>query len=285
METVKLGEIEGFSQGLQASTGDQETTCPSEDYVRFIRIVDHTEDTQVIRYIKNPGAKYVVNEDDIVMIRYGSASMGLVGRGKRGVIANHIFKISPDEKRVHKPYLFYCLQSDAIQRVIWLANASSTMPALTCTIAGDLDIPLPALRSQRRIADLLFACDELMKNRQRRIRILEAMARTLYRECIRGDGGETSDRSIQEAPFWKRWNSLTASGRKINSMEFQSEVLAQDGHGLAQAQALGFVEIAGQRHRAGAQLHGRGSLGPADLQGMGGANLALALFTPAFLGD
>ena len=35
---------------------------------------------------------------------------------------------------------------------------------------------------QRRIADILSAYDDLMENNQRRIRILEAMARALYRE-------------------------------------------------------------------------------------------------------
>ena len=35
---------------------------------------------------------------------------------------------------------------------------------------------------QRRIADILSAYDELMENSQRRIRILEEMARALYRE-------------------------------------------------------------------------------------------------------
>ena len=35
---------------------------------------------------------------------------------------------------------------------------------------------------QRRIADILSAYDELIENSQRRIRILEAMTRALYRE-------------------------------------------------------------------------------------------------------
>ena len=40
----------------------------------------------------------------------------------------------------------------------------------------------PPLPVQRRIAGILSAYDELMENSQRRIRILEAMARALYRE-------------------------------------------------------------------------------------------------------
>jgi type I restriction enzyme S subunit len=37
---------------------------------------------------------------------------------------------------------------------------------------------------QRRIAGILSAYDELIENSQRRIRILEAMARGLYREWL-----------------------------------------------------------------------------------------------------
>jgi len=43
-------------------------------------------------------------------------------------------------------------------------------------------IPLPPLPIQRRIASILSAYDDLIENSQRRIRILETMARALYRE-------------------------------------------------------------------------------------------------------
>jgi type I restriction enzyme S subunit len=43
-------------------------------------------------------------------------------------------------------------------------------------------LSLPALPIQRRIAGILSAYDELIENSQRRIRILESMARALYRE-------------------------------------------------------------------------------------------------------
>jgi len=43
-----------------------------------------------------------------------------------------------------------------------------------------MPVPLPPLPVQRRIAGILSAYDELMENSLRRIRILEAMGRTLY---------------------------------------------------------------------------------------------------------
>jgi type I restriction enzyme S subunit len=42
--------------------------------------------------------------------------------------------------------------------------------------------PLPLLPVQQRIAGILSAYDELIENSQRRIKILESMARALYRE-------------------------------------------------------------------------------------------------------
>jgi len=43
-------------------------------------------------------------------------------------------------------------------------------------------VPVPPLPVQRRIAGILSAYDELIENSQRRIKILESMARALYRE-------------------------------------------------------------------------------------------------------
>lgn len=47
---------------------------------------------------------------------------------------------------------------------------------------ANLEVPLPPLPIQRRIAGILSAYDDLIENSQRRIKILEEMARRLYRE-------------------------------------------------------------------------------------------------------
>lgn len=55
-------------------------------------------------------------------------------------------------------------------------------PILNKTTFSDLTIGLPTLDTQRRIAGILSAYDEMIENNQRRIGILEEMARALYRE-------------------------------------------------------------------------------------------------------
>ena len=56
------------------------------------------------------------------------------------------------------------------------------MASLNQGILERIELPLPSLPVQRRIAGILAAYDELIENSQRRIKILEAMARALYRE-------------------------------------------------------------------------------------------------------
>lgn len=64
-----------------------------------------------------------------------------------------------------------------------LGNASGTaQPQLPIGPLKRLKIPLPPLPTQRRIASILSAYDDLIENNTRRIEILEEMARSLYRE-------------------------------------------------------------------------------------------------------
>jgi type I restriction enzyme S subunit len=62
------------------------------------------------------------------------------------------------------------------------AHGAANQANVSPTQVESVEIPLPPLPVQRRIAGILSAYDELMENSQRRIRILEAMARALYRE-------------------------------------------------------------------------------------------------------
>jgi type I restriction enzyme, S subunit len=61
-------------------------------------------------------------------------------------------------------------------------NAAAAVPGVNRNFLHMIPVRVPPLPVQRRIAGILSAYDELMENSQRRIRLLEAMARALYRE-------------------------------------------------------------------------------------------------------
>ena len=59
---------------------------------------------------------------------------------------------------------------------------ASTTSALYIAIVSTIATHCRRLPIQRRIAGILSAYDDLIENNQRRIKILEEMARSLYRE-------------------------------------------------------------------------------------------------------
>ena len=80
-------------------------------------------------------------------------------------------------------FVLYCINSPLFKRhLLTLAQGGATREALTKTTIEDFEVLQPPLPIQRRIAGILAAYDELIENSQRRIRLLETMARSLYRE-------------------------------------------------------------------------------------------------------
>lgn len=75
-------------------------------------------------------------------------------------------------------FVYYCMQGMDFARF----NAGAGVPTLNRNHLDSLEVEVPPLPVQQRIAGILSAYDELIENSQRRIRILEAMARALYRE-------------------------------------------------------------------------------------------------------
>jgi type I restriction enzyme S subunit len=90
--------------------------------------------------------------------------------------------LRPDTRRITPSFLYYTVRSKEFQdhslgHVVQTAQANVSLGVLSAA-----PIWVPPLPVQQRIAGILSAYDDLIENSQRRIKILEAMARALYRE-------------------------------------------------------------------------------------------------------
>ncbi|TGK52765.1 restriction endonuclease subunit S [Leptospira bouyouniensis] len=177
----KLGEIAFFSQGLQVPIEEQFTE-QKENLIRFIRIKDITSNGQEpIRYIMNPGDRYIARFGDLIMIRYGTP--GLLSDKYEGVIANNLFKINlKNETECYRKYIFYFLNQQSIQDHFMASQNSTTMPAITFTEVSSLPILLPPIAEQKAIAGVLSALDDKIDLMHRQNKTLEAMAEALFRQ-------------------------------------------------------------------------------------------------------
>jgi type I restriction enzyme S subunit len=80
-------------------------------------------------------------------------------------------------------YVFYLACSDIVRKPTEksMFGASGRQRA-DLSIVEELEVPAPPLPTQRKIAAILSAYDDLIENNTRRIAILEEMAQALYRE-------------------------------------------------------------------------------------------------------
>jgi len=69
-----------------------------------------------------------------------------------------------------------------VRHVLSAQGGGTNISNLNQGILEELDVPLPSLDTQRRIADILSAYDDLIEVNQRRIAIQEEMARRLFDE-------------------------------------------------------------------------------------------------------
>jgi type I restriction enzyme S subunit len=99
-----------------------------------------------------------------------------------GASADVIIFRPKNVEEINSQFLYYLLSSDAFIDSTVTASKGTKMPR------GDKDAMqryaflLPPLPTQKRIAGIVSAYDELIENSQRRITILESMARSLYKE-------------------------------------------------------------------------------------------------------
>ncbi len=97
-------------------------------------------------------------------------------------VNQHVSIIRPF-KDIDSRYLNYYLASPAMQGYLLnIASTGASRNAITKAMIEKLVIPFPDFDSQRRIASILSAYDNLIENNNRRIRLLEQMAENLYKE-------------------------------------------------------------------------------------------------------
>lgn len=185
IKTQKLKDIAKFSQWIQVDL-EQQKTHHSEWYIRFLRIVDYTQETKDLRYINFPWAKYVADENDVVMVRYW-ASAGFIGTGKKWVIANNMFKIEPTQE-ILKKYLYFFLKQNKIGRLITQMSTASAMPQLNFTMIGSLEITYPEdIKEQQKIVDMLISIDSFIKDEENYKDALKILKKWLMDKLLIGE--------------------------------------------------------------------------------------------------
>ena len=167
LQTGKLGELVTFKTGKL----DSNAAVPDGDYPFFtcsqetLRTNTYSFDTECVLLAGN-------NANGIFPLKYFNGKFDAYQR---------TYIVRPRDTNVLiTKFLYYALRLKLSEFRSFSTGAATKF--LTLTILNETEIQAPPLPVQQRIAGILSAYDELIENSQRRIKILESMARSLYRE-------------------------------------------------------------------------------------------------------
>ncbi len=133
-------------------------------------------------------AEYVLSEGDLIVAMTEQAE-GLLGSGAlvpRSGLYLHNQRLGlvqlRDSSQTDKRFLYYLFNSKPVRQQIRASASGAKIRHTAPSRIAEVKVSIPPVSTQRRIASMLSAYDELIESSQRRVKILESMARVLYRE-------------------------------------------------------------------------------------------------------
>lgn len=128
-------------------------------------------------------ARAVPRANDLILAREAPAgNVGIIREGMKVCLGQRTVLIRPDAKEVNPLFLNYYLNAP-VQRHALLSNSNgATVSHVNMPIIRNLPVELPDLETQKRLANVLSAYDELIENNRKQIKLLEEAAQRLYKE-------------------------------------------------------------------------------------------------------
>lgn len=142
----------------------------------------HDTSEKITQHGLDSSSAKLLPKDTVLLALYGDGrtitSLGLLAKPSTCNQACCAMICDPDKSDPH--FLFYSLKYHRSE-LIGLASGASQRN-LSGKLLKQFPIALPPLPTQRKIASILSAYDDLIENNTRRIAILEEMAQAIYRE-------------------------------------------------------------------------------------------------------
>lgn len=188
-----LGQIsEKIDYGYTASAGNSG--------VKFLRITDIQNG--IVNWETVPQVecskieKYALAGGDIVFARTGATtgkSFLIEECPENAVFASYLIRVRPNKAEVFSKYLSYFFDTPNYWGQISSSATGATLPGVNSTKLKELQIPLPPLPTQRRIAAILDKADALRRKGRELLDQYDELVQAVFLEMF-GDVGDNSSK-------------------------------------------------------------------------------------------
>lgn len=194
-----LGDVCDLFQGLAINKGSKHLIVP--DGLPLLRIKDLRSGSHEMCVARTGFPKNaVVFPNDIIYTRTGQ--IGMVFRGRSGVIHNNCFKVVPSEE-MDSSYLFWWLQRPLFRKKIVELASRAAQPDITHSLFKSIPISVPPIPVQedfvRRIEVLREFTEQMQGKYIQKITRLDQIKKSLLYVAFSGGVGKARLEALEAA--------------------------------------------------------------------------------------
>jgi len=186
--TTKIGEVFEVARGGSPRPIDRYITN-DPDGLNWVMIGDATASEKIIKAtrkkIKSSGISKTrtVKPGDFILSNSMSFGRPYI-MGINGCIHDGWLLLRPKSGSVHPDYFYHALSSPQVYARFASRAGGATVKNLNSDIVREVEIPLPPIEEQKRIAAILDKADELRRLRQRAIERLNQLGQSIFYEMF-----------------------------------------------------------------------------------------------------
>ncbi|HUA12819.1 MAG TPA: restriction endonuclease subunit S [Solirubrobacteraceae bacterium] len=156
--------------------------------IRTTNVRDGFIDTDNVRYVDETTfgrwtRRAVPLPGDVVLTREAPlGEVGIIRKAEPVFLGQRLIMYRAAPEKLDPYFLMYSMLGDFVQGQIRGYGSGATVEHMRLPDCLSLQLRLPPLGTQRKIAAILSAYDDLIESNNRRIKILEEMAQRIYRE-------------------------------------------------------------------------------------------------------
>ena len=207
--------------------------------VNYCRITE-TENFISEEGLNNSSAKLIA-PNSVIIAMYGQGdTAGRVAINKIPLTTNQACcNLTIDESKADYEFIYY--QLCTLYNKMVSLKAGAAQPNLNAQIIKNLEVLLPSLPMQHRIATILSRYDSLIENYQKQIKLLEEAAQRLYKKWFVDlhFPGYESTKIVDGVPEgWKK-KAISQLGEYLNGFAFKPSDWQESGKPIIKIKEMG----------------------------------------------
>lgn len=175
---------------ISIADGDHQPPPKSETGIPFVTIAniqnnqfDFTNSMFVpVSYYEKLDEKRKAHKDDVLYSVVGSFGIPVLIKTELPFVFQRHIAILRPSKKIDSRFLYYTMLSRDFYMKADAAAIGAAQRTISLTALRNIEINVPPIEIQRRIADILSAYDDLIENNRKQIKLLEEAAQRLYKE-------------------------------------------------------------------------------------------------------